>query len=121
MTNIELIVPVLSSFILTALFTPVLINYAHKKNMGQMIREEGPSWHEKKSGTPTMGGFVFNFAILITCIWVPLLFKQMTPQIMVLDFILILYGFLGFWDDSIKLMKKQNEGLKAWQNNSNIT
>lgn len=115
MTNIELIVPVLSSFILTALFTPVLINYAHKKNMGQMIREEGPSWHEKKSGTPTMGGFVFNFAILITCIWVPLLFKQMTPQIMVLDFILILYGFLGFWDDSIKLMKKQNEGLKAWQ------
>ena len=115
MTNLELVIPLLSSFILTLIFTPVLIKYAHQKHMGQMIREEGPQWHQKKAGTPTMGGFVFNFAILITCLWTPLVLHQMTPQILVLDFILMLYGFLGFWDDSIKLLKKQNEGLTARQ------
>lgn len=40
---------------------------------------------------------------------------MLSPKILVLDFILLLYGFLGFFDDSVKLWKKQNEGLKPWQ------
>ena len=51
MTIFQILTSALSSFILTALFTPLFINYAHKKNQGQMIREEGPKWHQKKSGT----------------------------------------------------------------------
>lgn len=115
MTIFQMMVPVLSSLVLTALFTPVFINYAHKKKQGQMIREEGPKWHQAKSGTPTMGGLVFDLAILVTGIWVPFLLGELGPKILVLDFILVLYGFLGFFDDSIKLLKKQNEGLKPWQ------
>ena len=115
MTFIKLLFPFCMSLILTAVFLPAFIDYAHRKKQGQMIREEGPKWHEKKSGTPTMGGFVFNFVILITGIIVPLVYKCLNPSVLVLDFILILYGFLGFWDDSIKLWKKQNEGLKPWQ------
>lgn len=106
---------VLCSFILTIIFTPFFINYAHEKNAGQMIREEGPKWHEKKSGTPTMGGLVFDVVIVVTAIVVPLIMRELSPQILILDFILALYGSLGFFDDSIKLLKKQNEGLKAWQ------
>lgn len=105
----------LISFAITVGFLPLFIDYAHKKKQGQMIREVGPKWHEKKAGTPTMGGLVFNTAILLTSLILPFLWNQLTPQLLVLDFILLLYGMLGFWDDSIKLWKKQNEGLKAGQ------
>ncbi|MDC7951950.1 phospho-N-acetylmuramoyl-pentapeptide-transferase [Liquorilactobacillus mali] len=115
MNSIEMILTVIVSFLATLIFLPVFINYAHKKKQGQMIREEGPKWHEKKSGTPTMGGFVFNIAILVTAIIIPTIYGQLSARLLVLDFILLLYGILGFWDDSIKLWKKQNEGLKAWQ------
>lgn len=115
MNIFQMLIPVISSLILTALCTPLFISYAHKKKQGQMIREEGPSWHQAKAGTPTMGGLVFNLAIIITCIWVPLAFREFNSKIIVLDFILLLYGFLGFFDDSVKLWKRQNEGLKPWQ------
>ncbi|MFT8824697.1 MAG: phospho-N-acetylmuramoyl-pentapeptide-transferase [Liquorilactobacillus mali] len=115
MNSIEMILTVIVSFLATLIFLPIFINYAHKKKQGQMIREEGPKWHEKKSGTPTMGGFVFNIAILVTAIIIPAIYGQLSARLLVLDFILLLYGILGFWDDSIKLWKKQNEGLKAWQ------
>lgn len=115
MTLSEVLVPFIMSLVLTAVFLPLFINYAHRHKQGQMIREEGPKWHEKKSGTPTMGGFVFNLVILFTGIVVPLMFKCLDAQVLVLDFILLLYGFLGFWDDSIKLWHRQNEGLKPWQ------
>ena len=51
-----------TALILGALVTlvgmPQFINYFRVRNEGQMIREEGPKWHQKKSGTPTMGGMV---------------------------------------------------------------
>lgn len=115
MDIIQMLVPVVISFVLTTLFTPVFINYAHKKKQGQMIRGDGPTWHAKKSGTPTMGGFVFNFAIIISALIAAWLQKHLDPSVLILAFILLLYGFLGFFDDSIKLWKKQNEGLKPWQ------
>ncbi|KRL38692.1 phospho-N-acetylmuramoyl-pentapeptide-transferase [Liquorilactobacillus uvarum] len=115
MTGLEVVMPIISSFVITVIFLPIFINYAHKKNQGQMIREDGPKWHKKKSGTPTMGGLVFNGTIVFIGILIPFLMKELTARVLVLEFILILYGLLGFWDDSIKLWKKQNEGLKAWQ------
>ncbi|KRL01420.1 phospho-N-acetylmuramoyl-pentapeptide-transferase [Liquorilactobacillus capillatus] len=115
MTGLEAMIPIISSFVITVIFLPVFINYAHKKNQGQMIREDGPKWHQKKSGTPTMGGLVFNSTIVIVGILISFVMKELTVRVIVLEFILILYGLLGFWDDSIKLWKKQNEGLKAWQ------
>ncbi|WP_057896623.1 phospho-N-acetylmuramoyl-pentapeptide-transferase [Liquorilactobacillus oeni] len=115
MSIFKMTVAMLISFAITVGFLPLFIDYAHKKKQGQMIREVGPKWHEKKAGTPTMGGLVFNTAILLTSLILPFLWNQLTPQLLVLDFILLLYGMLGFWDDSIKLWKKQNEGLKAGQ------
>lgn len=113
--NLMLLIPFLLSFLLVVIFTPMFINYAHKKHQGQMIREEGPKWHEKKSGTPTMGGLVFNAVIIVVSLLASFAFHVVTPLVIVLNFILFLYGMLGFWDDSIKLFKKQNAGLKAWQ------
>ena len=110
-----IIAPAVCAFILTVIFVPMFISYFRKRKEGQMIREEGPKWHQKKSGTPTMGGFVFNLAILAVVLVFGLLTKNLHAKLLIITFILVLYGFLGFWDDSIKLWKKQNEGLKAWQ------
>ncbi|MBW1605410.1 phospho-N-acetylmuramoyl-pentapeptide-transferase [Lactobacillus sp. Sy-1] len=109
------IIPILISFVITLAGMPKLIKYFVSKHEGQMIREEGPKWHEKKSGTPTMGGLWFIIAIIITSILYALFVGQLKPTLLILLFILLLYGLLGMWDDSIKLFKRQNEGLKAWQ------
>ncbi|GEP19711.1 phospho-N-acetylmuramoyl-pentapeptide-transferase [Pediococcus argentinicus] len=94
---------------------PSFINYFRKRDEGQMIRDEGPSWHQKKSGTPTMGGLVFIVAITIASLITGTIQKSLNSDLLMLVFILIIFGLLGFWDDSIKLLKRQNEGFKAWQ------
>lgn len=115
MSLLSWVAALISGFIIVFVLMPSLIRYFRARKEGQMIREEGPSWHEKKSGTPTMGGLLFIIAILVTTLWVGFWQGLMQPTTWILMFILVLYGALGFWDDSIKLWRKQNEGLKAWQ------
>ncbi|KRK67823.1 phospho-N-acetylmuramoyl-pentapeptide-transferase [Lentilactobacillus buchneri] len=107
--------PLLSTFVITAIFMPSLIKYFRSRHEGQMIREEGPSWHEKKSGTPTMGGILFIVAIVLSDLVFGGAKGMLNPTLLILLFVLITYGLLGMWDDSIKLFRRQNEGLKAWQ------
>lgn len=108
--------PLIGSFLITVIFMPSLIHYFRSRHEGQMIREEGPNWHEKKSGTPTMGGLLFIIAIVISSLIFGIFSThRLSPIMLVLLFILVLYGLLGMWDDSIKLFKRQNEGMKAWQ------
>ncbi len=109
------VIPLLSTFLITAIFMPSLIKYFRSRHEGQMIREEGPSWHEKKSGTPTMGGILFIVAIVLTDLVFGWFEKMLNPTLLILLFVLITYGLIGMWDDSIKLFRRQNEGLKAWQ------
>ncbi|RRK11569.1 phospho-N-acetylmuramoyl-pentapeptide-transferase [Lactiplantibacillus garii] len=115
MSLLSWVATLISGFIIVFALMPSLIRYFRARKEGQMIREEGPKWHEKKSGTPTMGGLLFIIAILVTTLWVGFWQGLMQPTTWILMFILVLYGALGFWDDSIKLWRKQNEGLKAWQ------
>ena len=107
--------PLLSTFVITAIFMPSLIKYFRSRHEGQMIREEGPSWHEKKSGTPTMGGILFIVAIVLSDLVFGGAKGMLNPTLLILLFVLITYGLLGMWDDSIKLFRRQNEGLKAGQ------
>lgn len=109
------LIPLVGGFIITLGLTPVLVSYFRSKHEGQMIREEGPSWHESKSGTPTMGGLGFIIAIVITCLVYGLVVNQLKSTLLILLFVLVFYGLIGMWDDSIKLFKRQNEGFKAWQ------
>ncbi|GAW71665.1 hypothetical protein C5L28_002318 [Lentilactobacillus parakefiri] len=107
--------PLLGTFLITAVLMPSLIKYFRSRHEGQMIREEGPSWHEKKSGTPTMGGILFIVAIVLVDLAFSWLRGLLNPTLLILLFVLVTYGLLGMWDDSIKLFRRQNEGLKAWQ------
>ncbi|MGY3778851.1 phospho-N-acetylmuramoyl-pentapeptide-transferase [Isobaculum melis] len=110
------IVPIVGSFSLTIMFMPLFIGYFQLKKLGQQTREEGPSWHEKKSGTPTMGGTVFLIAAVITTLAVNLWYTGIVSMsAILLVFILALYGLLGFLDDFIKIFKKRNMGLTSKQ------
>lgn len=111
----KILIDLISSFAIVAIFMPFLIGYliAHKE--GQSIREEGPKWHEKKSGTPTMGGLLIIIAMAISNIWVGAWLNQMTHALVITTLVIVLFGCIGFIDDFIKVFKKRNLGLKALQ------
>lgn len=111
----QMLIPVVSAFAITVMILPLFIGYMRMKKEGQMIREEGPKWHEKKSGTPTMGGLVFILGIIVTTIWVGAWQHELGLTLWISLFILVLYGALGFVDDFVKVAKKRNLGLRAWQ------
>lgn len=103
------------SFLITYLAMPALIRYFRAKKEGQQIREEGPTWHEKKAGTPTMGGLLFILAATVVTIAVGFFSGLLNNTTWALLFTLVAYGLIGMWDDSIKIFRHQNEGFKAWQ------
>lgn len=90
------------------------IPWLRKIKAGQEIREDGPTWHMSKAGTPTMGGVIFISAVTFACLTTG--FKSMLngdfTHIFVLIFALV-FGLIGFLDDWEKLRKKQNLGLSA--------
>ena len=79
---------------------------------GQSIREEGPQSHMKKTGTPTMGGLTFLISIIITSI-IAIFFVDNSNPIILLLFVTIGFGLIGFIDDYIIVVKKNNQGLTS--------
>ncbi|MCZ3622265.1 phospho-N-acetylmuramoyl-pentapeptide-transferase [Lactobacillus mulieris] len=103
------------SMVITAIFLPWLIVFMHMHHEGQPIREEGPKAHLKKAGTPTMGGTVFVIASVIATTLV-LVWKQSFNNIAIILIIALLgHGLIGFLDDGLKIIWKNNLGLRAWQ------
>lgn len=115
MNFISIVVTLVCSFLITFLLMPSLIRYFRAKKEGQQIRKEGPKWHAKKAGTPTMGGLLFIISAVITILVVGGFLGMLTNTMWALLFILVMYGLIGMWDDSIKIFHHQNEGFKAWQ------
>ncbi len=109
------IIALVSSLALTGIILPWMIIFMRTHHEGQEIRDEGPKWHEKKSGTPTMGGVVFVLAAAVSTIWVSIWRHQTSKLIWILLISLLGYGIIGFLDDGIKLFYKRNLGLHAWQ------
>src|SRR5436309_6549362 len=100
---------------LTALFLcvvlgPWLIKKLREFQIGQQIREDGPKSHQKKAGTPTMGGVLIIISILVpTLLWADL----RNVYVWVALFGLVSYGVIGFFDDYAKVLKRQNLGFTA--------
>ncbi len=100
---------------LTALFTglivgPIVIRRLREFQIGQYIREEGPQAHQKKAGTPTMGGLLIAIAILVpTLLWADL----SNPFVWIAMFSTVAFGAIGFADDYLKVVHRRNLGLTA--------
>ena len=115
---IALIIGMLVSLIVTLVGTPLLIRLVHKLHYGQYIRQDGPQSHLVKRGTPTLGGVVINFAILLG--WASsALYRYLRSgdvpswSAALVLFAMLSMGLLGFIDDFAKVRKKQNEGLSV--------
>lgn len=104
------------SFLLTLLIGKFLIPELRKLKAGQEIREDGPTWHAGKAGTPTMGGIMFIIGTGVTVFvlgWGQML-EGAFAHLYVYLFALI-FGLIGFVDDYRKVRQHQNEGLTAKQ------
>jgi len=102
------------SMLIALLGTPLFIRFLVKKQYGQFIRQDGPTAHFTKRGTPTMGGVVIIGATLLG--WGGGLLA--TGQLPTVSAVLVLYlmtglGIVGFLDDFIKISRQRSLGLKA--------
>ena len=107
----ELLLPMAVSFAITVIIMPFFIGYFNYRKIGQTTREEGPKWHEVKTGTPTMGGTVFIMAILVTLLGSAALLRLLDGGVWMLLLTFLLFGGIGFIDDVIRIVRHQSEGL----------
>ncbi len=98
----------------TLLGTRWAISVLSKKGYGQLIRDDGPTSHHTKRGTPTMGGLVVIFSVLFGYFGAKLLTRE-SPSIsaLLLLFLLVGLGLVGFIDDYIKIVKQRSLGLRS--------
>lgn len=112
--TLKLTLALVMAFITAVIVGRFYVPWLKKIKAGQEIKENGPTWHMSKSGTPTMGGVIFISACTLVCLTVG--FDSMRrgdfTHIFVLLFALV-FGAIGFLDDWEKLRKKQNLGLSA--------
>jgi phospho-N-acetylmuramoyl-pentapeptide-transferase len=117
---IKLLVIIAVAFVIASVSGLFLIPFLHRLKFGQEIREEGPSWHKKKSGTPTMGGFIFIIAVIVSSLLgisftdAGIYFEDRMSLLIMLA-AAIGFGVIGFLDDYIKVILKRNLGLRAGQ------
>ncbi|WP_101697611.1 phospho-N-acetylmuramoyl-pentapeptide-transferase [Clostridium minihomine] len=128
MAGIEIGAAALTAFVITGLSGKWLIPFLRKLHFGQTILEDGPKWHKKKQGTPTMGGIMFILGITVAIlVFVPVYyFRNGTANTLLEPFTMkariygglvmaLAFGAIGFFDDYIKVVKKRNLGLTARQ------
>ena len=106
----NVILPVVISFVISALLGPVIIPFLRRLKVGQTEREELKS-HLKKTGTPTMGGLMILISIVVTSLF----YVKDYPRIIPILFLTLGFGIIGFLDDYLKVVLKRSDGLLAWQ------
>ena len=135
MDTVYSIVAAGTAFLATALLGFIIVPFLHKLKFGQTILDIGPNWHKSKQGTPTMGGIMFIIGIVLSIVLTLTLalavggdsglYAQLTsttPQHKIFTVRMIAgavmalsFGFIGFIDDYIKVVKKRNLGLTPRQ------
>lgn len=104
------IIPVLIAFVISAVLAPLIIPVLKRLKVGQTERKELES-HQKKMGTPTMGGIIILLSVIITCIF----YMKDYPKIIPVLFLTVGFGIIGFLDDYLKVVLRRSDGLLAWQ------
>jgi len=98
----------ITALLICLLLGPWLVSRFREFQIGQYIRQEGPSSHQAKAGTPTMGGVLIQVAILVpTLLWADL--SNLLVWLVVLA--TLGFGVVGFLDDFFKLRNRRNQGL----------
>ncbi len=110
--SFRIIYAALTAFVVAFFLAPPLIRKLQQLRLGQRIREEGPRHHQAKQGTPTMGGILIIFAVLLsTLLWADV--RNLYVWIVLLS--IVGFGLVGFIDDYIKISRERSEGLTILQ------
>jgi phospho-N-acetylmuramoyl-pentapeptide-transferase len=110
--TLRAILAVLTALLISLLLGSRLIAFLNAYKWGQMVRTDGPQSHLSKSGTPTMGGILILFSVLIsTLLWA----RLDNVYILVMLAVMVLYGLIGGCDDYRKLAYRNSAGLSKGQ------
>ena len=107
----QIFLPLIAAYLMATILGPFVIRFLQREHAAQTERGEGPESHKKKSGTPTMGGVIF----LVPAAVISLFYAKSHPEILAVLVLTVGFGIVGFVDDYIKVVKKRNLGLRAWQ------
>ena len=113
--GLRALLALLAAMAVTAVSSYFLIPVLRKKKMEQHVRDDGPSSHLSKEGTPTMGGIMILFGLLSGLLFFFYNDGRAVNAVLFLLMGTLLFGFIGFLDDFIKMVKKRSLGLRAWQ------
>lgn len=108
--GITILVAFLISVVITKYEIPVL-----REKAGQNIREDGPESHLSKAGTPSMGGIAIIIGACIAAVIAALVFGGTLSELLIILLVFVGFGLIGFFDDYLKVIKKNNLGLRAYQ------
>ncbi len=103
-----------AAFVISTVITKVEIPVL-KKKAGQNIREEGPEAHLSKAGTPSMGGIAIIAAASAVSAAACAAAGGSPTDTAIIIFVFVGFGLIGFFDDYLKVIKKNNLGLRAYQ------
>jgi phospho-N-acetylmuramoyl-pentapeptide-transferase len=96
--------------------TPLLIRLLARRGYGQIIRDDGPTSHHTKRGTPTMGGLIIILAAVAGYLLTHLLMQSaMSSSALLVLGLMASLGFVGFLDDWLKVSRQKSLGLNAKQ------
>lgn len=99
-----------TAFLLAILLGPVAIRWLKRRQIGQVIREDGPETHFTKEGTPTMGGILIIASVMLpSLLWANL----KVPYVQMVLVIITVFGAIGFWDDFVKVIRKNARGVRG--------
>ena len=102
------------ALIAALLGTPMFIRFLVKRGYGQFIRDDGPTSHHTKRGTPTMGGAIILGAVLVAYLAAHLATLQLpTMSALLVLFLMTGLGIIGFLDDFMKISKQRSLGLRS--------
>jgi phospho-N-acetylmuramoyl-pentapeptide-transferase len=113
---ISIIAAGVAALVLAGAGTPLYIKFLVKKGYGQFIRDDGPTTHSTKRGTPTMGGVAIILATVLAYAISHLVLQESPSASAILVLVLMVgLGFVGFLDDYIKISRQRSLGLRAYQ------
>jgi phospho-N-acetylmuramoyl-pentapeptide-transferase len=109
-TSTRLLAAAITALVMSFILGPWFIEKLRSKQIGEVIRDDGPEGHKKKAGTPTMGGSLILFCLAVST----LLWCDLRNQFVWLALaVTLLFGAIGFADDYAKLVKGNKKGLSG--------
>ncbi len=127
MVKVSFLIAIFTGFLVAAISGFVVIPWLRKLKYGQTINEIGPTWHQTKQGTPTMGGIMFiigtlagvvgGYSLLLSSeqVFMEIMYQNQTISLLISMLTALSFGLIGFIDDYIKVVKKRNLGLTEKQ------